>query len=561
MKAAAVFSRLSGALAAAAVSCAAALAQDAPPQPNTPPDLRALNDVAAFEAALPGDPAQALALADQLLTRIDDPDLRLQFGRAALLNAAPARAITYLSPLLDRLDETDPRLTAALDLLARAHLALGDEAQSLDLQMRAFNSAKSRMGGQNRALLARLDALEPKIAKFKPDLVTALGQMRDEVIAGNLPSGKVRGAGDPTAVSVWFGTNRAATGSTDPSQHFGTEPGDLTVGRMLVTLPEDHLSGLIERPSGWSFTDHLDPQNHIVLAQIEQMTRDAFVTGCCGENDSLLFVHGANTSFHSGALRAAQLSYDLEFPGQMMYYSWPSTPSVFNYLSDAKTVAPSRPGFAEFLELATRSQGRLHIVAHGMGSAHLLSALEQFLRAQPDRQLGQIILAAPDLDPADFQTRFDHLAGRVAGVTLYTAKHDPSLALAKTISGTARLGDTASAAVQIAGLDRVDVSPLETAAQGRFYFGDTPQLLGDIAGLLRLGWSPEARCGLTQEGGNWRLRPTGCSVQQVRSAADLILSFGDDARAEAQRRLQTAPTEQRLFWQGVLNVIYMRPGG
>lgn len=534
---------------------------------QTVPDTDVIEAFAEFEAARQSDPGAALDIADSILARADDPDLRLVFGRAALGAGEATRALAYLEPLTARLEPGDPRLTEVFDLLVAVHDLLGDEAAALQYALTAYDTAEARLGPENPALLARLDALEPRARKLAPDLLKVIDQLRAAIPTEPLDKdrsvGTMRAEGGPTAVEVWYGTNRVATGSEDPGQYYGTELGELSVGKLTVTIPPGHLAGLIERPKGWFFTEHLDPDKHVVLAEVEELARDAFAAGCCGDEDRLLFVHGYNVSFHDGALRAAQLAFDLEFPGQAMYYSWPSKSSLYGYLTDANNVVPSRPAMEQFLDIATQGSGKLHIIAHSMGNRYTLEALETFLLRNPDRRIGQLILAAPDVDRSEFQARFGGIREKADGVTLYASRNDLALLVSRRVNGGYRLGDANGEVVRLAGLDTVDASQIEADSLGHSYFGDAPQLLGDILGVVRLGWEPGERCGvavreLDEKGSVWDVRQDGCPVEEIRTAGDLIRKFGTDALSEAQRRLDTAPGDRMDFWLGVLDVVKAR---
>ncbi|MGD9918498.1 MAG: alpha/beta hydrolase [Paenirhodobacter sp.] len=537
---------------------APALGQDTP---SEAPSVATLERFAQVEALLASEPKAALDLADALLAEHDDDDLRLIFARAALTAGEPARALTFLAPLAGRLAATDPRRTESFDLTAAAQDSLGDAQAALNARLAAYDTLEKRLGPENPALLARLDALRPEIEAVMPQILPQLDSMRAVVVEANksgAPS-SVRIAGKPDAVTVWYGTNRRPTGNPDPAQAYGSERGDLSVGKLVVTIPPNHFAGMIERPGGWLFTDHLDPNEHVVLAEIEQMGREAFAAGCCEAEDRLLFVHGYNVSFHDGALRAAQLSYDLEFPGKTMYYSWPSKGSLYGYLSDANGVVSTRPAMEEFLEIATRGSGKLHVIAHSMGNRYLLEALETFLLRHPDRHIGQLVLAAPDVDRAEFLARFPVLRDHVDGVTLYASKHDLALKLSRQVNGGARLGDANDQVVTIDGLDTVDASLIEADSLGHSYFGDAPQILGDILGLVRLGWSADERCSVAPraatQGRLWEVEPDGCRVEVVRTAGDLMRVYGARALAEGQRRLDASPGDQVEFWQGVMKVM------
>ena len=534
------------------------------------PDLETLTLYAEFETLRSASPSDALDIADQVLARADDPDMRLDFARTALAAGDPDRALAYIKRLKFGFEPADPRAADVLDIMTLAYTALGDDAAALEHALLAYNAVEKRLGAENPALLVRLDALEPMIRAQNPALMAEVRKMRrriEKVQDTDASDGRIAGMRDlqePTAVQVWYGTNRQPTGQADPALAFGTEIGALSVGTLTVTIPPNHLAGLIERPTGWFFTEQLDPTQHVVLAEMQTMTKDVFAQGCCDAEDRLLFIHGYNVSFHDGALRAAQLSYDLEFPGTSMYYSWPSKSSLYGYLSDANNVVASRPAMETFFEMATRGSGKLHVVAHSMGNRYALEALETFFLKYPDRTLGQLVLAAPDVDRAELAARFEGIRAHTDGVTLYASKHDLALQISRRVNGAARAGDANGTPLQLAGLDTVDASLVEADSLGHSYFADAPELLGDILGVVRLGWQPSERCGVaarttaSSTGSVWDVRPDGCPVQEVRTAGDMMRVHGQDALSQAQTRLQSAESADQSFWLGVMDVIKLR---
>lgn len=492
----------------------------------------------------------------ELLAVTDEAGLRLDLARSLIGSGDAEAALVILVPLLERFAATDPAMTETLDLIAAAHRMRGDAATALRASLLAYDAALARLGETNPRLFERLDAL----ALFArenglPELVPIEAE-RARIAALPKDPPDVRALGRPIAMEIWFGTNRVDLGGHDPGMRFGVEAGDLSVGRLTVTIPPGHRTGMIERPSIWSVTGHADPMRHVVLADIETIAREAFADGCCGQDDRLLFIHGYNVSFHDGALRAAQLAFDLEFRGQPMYFSWPSRSSLLGYLSDSNGVLASRPALVEFMELATRGSGKLHIIAHSMGNRYLLEAMEVFLRDHPDRDLGQLVLGAPDVDRNELAVRMELLRTRTAGVTLYASRNDWALNVSRRIHGAHRAGDIGGEPVRIAGLATLDASEIAADTLGHSYFGDATQVLGDILGLIRLELPPGERCGTApREEPIWAIRPDGCPVEVVRTASDLIDLFGASALEEAQARRDDGAGEDLDFWLGVMAVV------
>ncbi|MGJ8586196.1 MAG: alpha/beta hydrolase [Marinosulfonomonas sp.] len=529
---------------------------------------------AEFESLKASDPSQALALATRIVGNADDPALNLYFAEISLDLGDPTRSLEFLGPVIRTFGTqnavfglADPATTRAHDLAARSHSRLGNGEAAFQSALAALDAAMARLGDENPALLDRLEGLQAQAEILRPELMPKLEELRLKIEEANRP--KISRMNDllpppgtdaPSAVKVWFGTNRALTGSTDPAQMFGSDRDELSVGVLNVTIPPSHQAGMIERPSGWFFTEHLDPAKHVVLESLHVMTNAAFAEGCCGPEDKLLFVHGYNVNFHDGALRAAQLYYDLEFPGQAMYYSWPSIGTLYGYFSDANGVLASRPSMVEFLDIATQGEGKLHIVAHSMGNRYLISALEAFFREHPDRRIGQLVLAAPDVDRNALSAQFGNLEDNSDGVTLYASKRDIALKVSHKVNGGRRAGDANGDLMRIEGLDTIDASLIEADSLGHSYFGDAPELLGDILGLVRLGWRPPERCGVIKRedsgvGDIWDVRPNRCPVQQIRAAGDLARLFGTQATEEARRRMDADDSAQQEFWINVMNLI------
>ena len=498
------------------------------------------------------DPADLAAL----LNATDDPAMQLDIARHLLLSDQPEAVIDLLSGLAAALPADQALRSEAFDLLSRAHERLGNHLLALDAGIEAYDAAAARLGPDNPVLLERLDALLDLARRHAlPDLAlleTARAELKERI---ETPE-RVRQLGKPVAVPVWFGTNRNDTGGPDPATRFGSERSNLVVGKLTVTIPPIHRVGVIEMPSAWGFTRHWDPMRHVVLADIEILTEEVFANGCCEAEDRLLFIHGYNLDFHDGALRAAQLAFDLEFPGQAMYFSWPSRGTLLGYLADANNVLSSRPALSEYLELATRGTGKLHIIAHSMGNRYLLEALEIFFRDHPERDLGHVVLGAPDVDRNELVVRLDILRDRADGVTLYASRNDRALLVSRRIHGAPRAGDSSGEPLRVAGLTTLDASEIDADLLGHSYFGDSPLVLGDLAGLIRLGLAPDNRCGTRERADPiWDLRPDGCAVDLVVTAGAFISQHGDGAVSEIERMQAEASDDDLDFWLGVLEIV------
>ena len=91
-------------------------------------------------------------------------------------------------------------------------------------------------------------------------------------------------------------------------------------------------------------------------------------------------------------------------------------------------------------------------------------------------------------------------------------------------------------------------------------FGQAPQVLGDILGLVRMGLRPANRCSVaaTADTGQltlWNVRNDGCELDSLRTADDLVRVYGGDAPNQAQARLDKSGGDEEAFWRDVMALV------
>lgn len=125
-------------------------------------------------------------------------------------------------------------------------------------------------------------------------------------------------------------------------------------------------------------------------------------------SDYLLFVHGYNVPFDEAILSAAQLTFDGEFVGTTVCFSWPSNGKTASYVDDGEKSCSSHRAFSNLVSQILQqmdSSGRLHIVAHSMGNRILTLALQDPSFQRCASRIGSIVCAAPDVSVTDFTER------------------------------------------------------------------------------------------------------------------------------------------------------------
>ncbi len=295
-------------------------------------------------------------------------------------------------------------------------------------------------------------------------------------------------------VRVFFATDRKALGD---GFEFGSDRGTgLSYGSIFVSIPHDHVVGAIEKPSLWRMEFNPDPTRHMVIMRRSKEDRDGFFADLreslarSGSQASFIFVHGYNVAFDDAARRTAQITYDLNFLGAPVFYSWPSQASLQGYTMDENNVQWSEANLKGFLLDYARSSGvrDIYLIAHSMGNRALTGAVKALFAEHPELQgrFKEIILTAPDIDADIFKRDIaPALAAGCDKITLYVSDGDKALLASKAVHGYPRAGDSAVGITVAPGIETVDASGLDTSFLEHSYFAENGSVLTDIRKLVQ----------------------------------------------------------------------------
>jgi esterase/lipase superfamily enzyme len=265
-------------------------------------------------------------------------------------------------------------------------------------------------------------------------------------------------------VTIYYATNRKPTGSTEPAKFYGAEvDGALQYGRALVSVPLTHTPGALELPKLWKLERQSDPNKHFVLKAVAPLDTDvarkemAEKLAGLGANALLIFVHGYNMGFTEAALRTAQLTYDLKFPGIALLYSWPSANQIRAYWKDEEVARFSEGTFDKLIDdLSQLAATAVYIVAHSMGSRIVGHALQARVeKGKPTKHLREVLLAAPDISAEIFRRDIAPKLAEMLGTraTIYAASGDMALKASRVVHGFKRVGDTAGGVLTFTGIE------------------------------------------------------------------------------------------------------------
>jgi esterase/lipase superfamily enzyme len=238
----------------------------------------------------------------------------------------------------------------------------------------------------------------------------------------------------------WFGPERASS---------------MTVARAKLAPPDDSRFSLAAAGLADWRLDAVEP----VSGEVSNLLAQAG-----GGPDVLIYVHGFKQTFETAVLDAAHLADGIRFRGQTMVFSWPSKAGLFDYAYDRESAMWSRDGFERVLQsvVTTPSAGRVHIVAHSMGTMLTLESLRQFYARDGDTvagKIGAVVFASPDIDMDVFSSAIDRIGPLARKITVITATNDRALALSGRIAGgMTRVGAAEKAAIERLGVRVIDAS-------------------------------------------------------------------------------------------------------
>jgi esterase/lipase superfamily enzyme len=234
-------------------------------------------------------------------------------------------------------------------------------------------------------------------------------------------------------------------GSAEDPQAFTAERSDtLNYAAVTVSIPKTHVPGQIE----WPDQRPADPSRHFVTTARERLAAPEFLdqirqqVRAHSDNSGqvLVFVHGYNTRYEEAVYWLAQFVHDAKYKGTVVLFSWPSMGKARLYLADRESSTFSRDYLEQTLRqlAALKEVKEVDILAHSMGTWLTVETLRQ-AKLKGDGQfgakLGDVILAAPDLDVNVFRTQLDVIGPLRRPMTVVVSGDDKVLGLSTQLSG------------------------------------------------------------------------------------------------------------------------------
>lgn len=287
-----------------------------------------------------------------------------------------------------------------------------------------------------------------------------------------------------TIQKVFVGTTRRQ----DADGLFGSHRSEeVRFARYDISVPPNRTLGEITWPQRGV---PADPTTQFVTASAElyQTTPD-FQTDlrrqlAANNGEAVIFVHGYNTNFAEGVYRIAQFAHDLELPGTVLLYSWPSAAQPLGYAYDHDSAMFARDGLESLIhEVARAGAKRILLVAHSMGSGLTMEALRTTAIRGDTRTMklvGGVILISPDIDVDVFREEARAVGTLPQPFVIFGSDRDKFLRLSAALTGQ---GERLGSLGDVSRLADLKVTFMDV---GEFAKGAGHFVVGDSAALIQL---------------------------------------------------------------------------
>ena len=251
----------------------------------------------------------------------------------------------------------------------------------------------------------------------------------------------------------FFISNRTLQPGDAPlEERFGTEREDtLKFGSFDISIKPSLGLGMFINPTEWFQNEEID------LSEIRLLERAYFVERLRQYVDNsprrslLIVVHGFREGFPSALRKTAFVASVLDINTQVLLFDWPGDQgsSLRGYRKARSVAEESGADLARTIQIIVReiAPDHLSLIANSMGAQVVVDAFS-FLYAEADladedKILDHVVLTAPDVDHAEFNSQFKNAIKALANdLTVYVSSNDRALLMSRLINRGERLGES-----------------------------------------------------------------------------------------------------------------------
>ncbi|WP_371347378.1 alpha/beta hydrolase [Ancylobacter sp. IITR112] len=224
----------------------------------------------------------------------------------------------------------------------------------------------------------------------------------------------------------------------------GERTPELSFAKIEVSVPPTHKPGMVEAPT----QSPPNPATDMVVREAEyRETPKEFSADLqrelakfpAGRRQAVIFVHGYNTLFSEALYRLTQMAEDSKATGVPVLFTWASRGEISDYVYDNNSATAARDRLEETIRLVFASGAdQVSIVAHSMGNWVTVEALRQIQisgKRLPVEKIGNIVLAAPDIDVDVFKSQLKRFGKPPKPFLVIVSSDDKALAFSDFIAG------------------------------------------------------------------------------------------------------------------------------
>lgn len=208
---------------------------------------------------------------------------------------------------------------------------------------------------------------------------------------------------------------------------------------------------------------------------------------------TLIYVHGFDTTFRKAVDNALTLQAGLRFSGPVIVYSWPSkATSKLVYLNDETNAAWSMIDFRNLLADLQKAFPKiaLSFATHSLGARFAAEGKAFVRHSGCTTCFGRAALFAPDIDSATLHGELAALGlcssrpidrpKASAPVVLYVSNNDLALRQSQRIHGHQRAGQAGNEMILCSGVDTIDVSAFKGSDRAGHTYQVDAGVLDDV---------------------------------------------------------------------------------
>jgi pimeloyl-ACP methyl ester carboxylesterase len=293
------------------------------------------------------------------------------------------------------------------------------------------------VGSRGRCASARLEA----IIKLLVPLALIMCALVGRSVHARVPIGFASQADAESAdrVTVPFVAIRTIEQDRKGFRYYGSARGELSAGVCTVDL---------------------DAKTNRQIVELQQRALDDVLDRFFTSSSRVtVYVHGYNAGFDESCRDAALLQERIGLEHPLLFFSWPAEGKMMGYLRDVGDLAWSVAPLRDLLVTLTDRFGsqNVDLIGHSLGAKGVVDAVTASSDILGARDLGRVVLIAPDIDNDVFIRDFAELRAVASSITIYVSSEDRALKASRNLRDEPRLGESVVGLAELADVDVVVV--------------------------------------------------------------------------------------------------------